>query len=181
MEFRPLRLPGAYEIVMAPQRDERGYFARTYDEEVFDRHGLKRPWVQENQSVSRRRGVIRGLHFQKPPDTETKLVRVVVGRVWDVIVDLRRTSASFGQWEAVELSAEAQNMLYVPRGFAHGFCTLSDEAWVLYKVDAYYADASEGGLRWNDASLGIPWPVSDPLISAKDRALPELRDFVSPF
>jgi dTDP-4-dehydrorhamnose 3,5-epimerase len=137
--------------------------------------------VQENQSVSTRRGVIRGLHFQRPPHEETKLVRVVTGRVWDVIVDLRARSRTYGRWEAVSLSAEAGNMLYVPRGFAHGFCTLTEEACVLYKVDSRYTPAAEGGLRWDDPQLAIPWPETSPIVSAKDLALPGWAGFESAF
>jgi dTDP-4-dehydrorhamnose 3,5-epimerase len=181
MEFHALSLPGAYEIRTHPHVDERGAFARTYDEELFSAQGLHRAWVQDNQSISTRQGVIRGLHFQRPPHAETKLVRVVRGRVWDVIVDLRGRSATYGRWAAVTLSAEAGNMLYVPRGFAHGFCTLTEEAWVLYKVDARYTPAEEGGLRWDDPQLGIPWPEKSPLLSAKDQALPGWVGFQTPF
>ena len=167
---------------MRPNRDARGYFARAYDEQLYAERGLHRRWVQENQSLSTRRGTIRGLHFQRPDSAETKLVRAIAGVVWDVLLDLRVGSPTYGQWEAVELDAEAQNMAYVPRGFAHGFCSLTDGACVLYKVDARYAPEAEGGLRWDDPALAIPWPLSaPPVISEKDAALPPWAAFVSPF
>ena len=137
--------------------------------------------MQENQSYNNCKGIVRGLHFQKPPFAETKLVRVLQGAVFDVFVDLRTDSETYGQWDAVELSAENHRMVYIPKGFAHGYCTLTDESLVLYKVDACYAPAAEGGVRWDDGSLNIPWPVREPLVSAKDRVLPSLRGLMSPF
>jgi dTDP-4-dehydrorhamnose 3,5-epimerase len=181
MEITPLKLAGAYLITPTPRPDERGYFLRTWDEEVFRRHGLGRHWVQENQSYNRRKGIIRGLHYQKPPFAETKLVRAAVGAVLDVFVDLRTDSKTFGQWDAVELSEENQRLVYIPKGFAHGYCTLTEESLVLYKVDACYAPGAEGGIRWDDELLGIPWPASEPLLSQKDRALPRLAESLSPF
>jgi len=125
--------------------------------------------------------VIRGLHFQVPPHTETKLVRVIVGVILDVFVDLRRNSGTYGQWDALELSAENQRAVYIPKGFGHGFCTLTEQAILLYKVDAFYMPEFEGGLRWNDETLGIQWPVENPFVSAKDTSWPAFRDFSSPF
>lgn len=181
MKFRPLKLIGSYEIVLEPHKDDRGYFMRTYDKEIFQHHGLDRAWLQENQSMSYRMGTVRGLHFQEPPFAETKLVRAVSGAVLDVIVDLRIDSPSYGQWESVELSGDKLNMVYVPKGFAHGFCTLTQDAVVGYKVDACYAPHAEGGVLWNDVTLNIPWPVNDPYMSTKDQALPALQEFESPF
>jgi len=181
VEIMQLRLSGTYQIALAPHYDERGYFMRVWDEQMSRRHGLTSAWVQENQSLSRRKGIIRGLHFQKPPHTETKLVRVAAGAILDVFVDLRKGSETYGQWDSLELSADNHRMVYIPRGFAHGLCTLTEEAVVLYKVDAYYAPESEGGLRWNDEVLRINWPTNDPLVSDKDRRLPSFKEFVSPF
>ncbi len=121
------------------------------------------------------------MHFQRPPFAETKFVRVLVGAVLDVFVDLRVHSPTYGQWDAVELSAANQQMVYIPRGFAHGYCTLTPESIIVYKVDAYYSAAAEGGIRWDDPALNIPWPVTNPIVSTKDRALPGLADLVSPF
>jgi dTDP-4-dehydrorhamnose 3,5-epimerase len=181
MEIKPLSIPGVFEITLAPRRDERGYFMRTFDEEIFRKHGLVSQWVQENEACSVQQGVVRGLHFQRPPATETKLVRVVAGRALDVFVDLRRDSPTFGRWGSIELAAERQNMVYVPKGFAHGYCTLSDHVVMLYKVDAPYSPQLEGGLRWNDPALRIAWPVTEPTISAKDAVLPLLKEFELPF
>jgi len=181
VQITPLRLSGTYQIVLAPQYDERGYFMRVWDEQLSRRHGLTTAWVQENQSLSRRKGIIRGLHFQKPPHAETKLVRVAAGAVLDVFVDLRKGSKTYGQWDSLELSAENHRIAYIPRGFAHGLCTLTGETVVLYKVDARYAPESEGGLRWDDEVLKIDWPARDPLVSDKDRRLPSFKEFASPF
>lgn len=181
MQITPLKIPGTYEITLKPLGDVRGYFMRTYDNHIFAEHGLVTQWMQENQSYSSRQGIVRGLHFQRPPHAETKLVRALSGTVLDVFVDLRQGSPFFGQWDTVELHAEKHNMVYIPKGFAHGFCTLTDEVIVAYKVDAFYAPDHEGGLRWNDPTLKIPWPCETPLVSTKDQAWPELVDFVSPF
>ncbi len=170
----PLALAGTFEIQLDPHRDERGYFMRWYDREAFARAGLPTEWVQGNESASRR-GVVRGLHFQRPPHAETKLVRAIVGRVQDVFVDLRRGSPTFGKWQAIELSDEAANAVLIPKGFAHGFCTLSDEAVVSYLVDSPYTPGAEGGLLWSDPALGIEWPFDgQALVSARDGAWPPL-------
>lgn len=181
MDIRPLRLSGAFEIVLQPKSDERGYFARAYDRALFAQSGLTTCWAQENEALSVRKGIIRGLHFQKPPHAETKLVRVVRGAILDAFVDLRRASPTFGQWAIVEISEENHKAVYIPKGFAHGYCTLTDLSLVLYKVDAPYAAEAEGGLRWDDPDLAIPWPVQNAITSAKDRALGRFRDFVTPF
>lgn len=181
MNFRPLKLAGCYEIHLDPRRDERGYFMRTFDRDIFGGHGLVTDWLQENQSMSLQRGTLRGLHFQRPPHTETKLVRALAGAVLDVFVDLRADSPTFGQWESVELSANRFNLVYIPKGFAHGFCSLTDDAIVAYHVDACYAPAAEGGIRWDDPTLKITWPVAAPLVSKKDLALPTIHEFTSPF
>jgi len=181
MNIRPLRLEGTYEIQLKPLRDGRGYFMRAYDEAIFREHGLTTAWVQENQSSSIRRGVIRGLHFQKPPHAETKLVRAVVGAVLDVFVDLRKGSSTYGRWDSVELTARNMNCVYVPKGFAHGYCTLTAKSVVLYKVDSRYTPEAEGGIRWNDPDLAIAWPAGNPLLSPKDLKLPLLRGFATLF
>lgn len=181
LEVTPLRLAGTYQIGLAPRYDERGYFMRVWDEQVSLEHRLITSWVQENESFSIRKGIIRGLHFQEPPHAETKLIRVVGGGILDVFVDLRKDSPTYGQWDSIELSAENHRMVYIPKGFAHGFCTLTGKAVVMYKVDAYYAPEFEGGLRWDDETLNIRWPTKEPYVSAKDRALSSFKDFVSPF
>lgn len=153
---------------------------RTYDESIFAERGLSRSWVQENSSLSREVGTIRGLHFQHPPHAETKLVRAASGRVLDVIVDLRPSSPTYQNWSSVML--DGTNAIFVPRGFAHGFCVVEAPALVVYKVDSSYAPTAEGGLRWNDPDVGVDaWPTDSPILSEKDAALPFLHDLVVPF
>lgn len=172
------QIPGVFEIRLLAHRDERGFFMRVYDEEIFKKNGLHRHWVQENHSRSNKKGVIRGLHFQFPPYAETKLIRCILGVVYDVFVDLRKDSPAFGKWGSVELSGERHNMLYIPRGFAHGFCTMSKESEVVYKVDNPYTPEAECGLLWNDPDLAITWPVTQPLLSEKDARNLTLKEFI---
>ena len=166
--------------LITPRRfaDDRGWFTETWS-----RNALDVDFCQDNQSLSHAIGTVRGLHFQKPPHAQAKLVSVLRGRILDVAVDIRRGSPTFGQHVAVELSAEDGNQLFVPRGFAHGFCTLERDTHVLYKVDAFYAPESDAGLYWADAALGITWPVDEAKahLSPKDAKLPRLADIVSPF
>lgn len=172
---------GVFEIQLSPHRDQRGFFMRVYDEEFFRKNGLHRSWLQENHSRSEKRGVIRGLHFQLPPFSETKLVRCVRGAVFDVFVDLRKGSPTFGSWGSIELSAEKHNMIYIPRGFAHGFCTLTKESEVVYKVDNPYEREAECGLSWNDPDLAISWPVAQPFLSEKDAQNITLKEFIEKY
>ena len=176
MRIEGRMLAGAFEITFDARRDARGYFMRWYDRDLFARAGLPTDWVQANESASRR-GTVRGLHFQRSPHAETKFVRVVAGAIFDVFVDLRRGSPTYGKWDAVELSAAKGNAVLIPKGFAHGFCALSEEAIVSYLVDNAYTPAAEGGLAWDDAQLAIPWPAAcAPIVSDKDRAWPRLAD-----
>lgn len=170
MEFRELEISGVFEITLRENVDERGFFMRVYDNEEFTVAGLHREWLQENHSRSIRRGVIRGLHFQREPYAEAKLVRCIRGEIYDVVADLRADSPTFGRWAGVRLSEENRKMLFVPRGFAHGFCTLSEISEVVYKVDNIYSPGHEGGIIWNDPSLGIIWPKDVvPILSEKDK------------
>jgi len=157
--------------------DERGYFLETYRQDIFEKHAGKVTFVQDNESKSSC-GVLRGLHFQKPPFTQSKLVRVVAGRVLDVALDMRSGSPWFGRHVAVELDAEKKQMLWVPKGFAHGFLVLSASAVFAYKCDNYYAPDHDAGVIWNDPALGIAWgvPENDICVSAKDAALPAFED-----
>lgn len=163
--------------------DERGGFAETYDRNAFAKLGIDVPFVQDSWSHSADAGVVRGHHFQIPPRAQHKLVRVVRGRVFDVVVDLRHGSASFGQHVAVELDARDMTSLYVPIGFAHGFCTLEPDTEVTYKMSDHYDPACYTGVLWNDPELGIEWPVvaGDAIVSKKDAAQPPLRDMVDAF
>lgn len=181
MEIIPLRLTGSHCIKLAPIRDERGYFVRTLDTQIFKEHGLQTQWVQENQSSTTKKHTIRGFHFQLPSHSETKLVRVVQGAVLDVFIDLRMDSPTYGQWDSLELSTDNFLAVYVPRGFAHAFCSLTDSAVVTYKVDSHYAPASESSIRWDDPTVGVEWPTPHPHLSDKDKNAPSFVEFKSPF
>jgi dTDP-4-dehydrorhamnose 3,5-epimerase len=172
-EFQPLQIEGAVLITPRLFPDERGFFMETYKYSDFAAAGIPEAFVQENHSYSAR-GVLRGLHFQTPPAAQGKLVRVLAGEVFDVIVDLRREGPTFGRWLGVTLSAENRHILYAPPWCAHGFCVLSDEAHVVYKVTHEYAPQNEAGIIWNDPSIGIQWPLPDVLLSQRDSLWPPL-------
>lgn len=176
MIFHETTLSDAWLIDLDRRGDERGWFARTMDAQSFADRGMDHAFVQQNASQSAHAGTLRGMHFQRPPKAEAKLVRCHRGRILDVIVDLRRDSPSFLRHEAFELSAETGRMLYVPRGFAHGFQTLVDDVEVGYLVSAPYAPEAEGGLRHDDPRLGIAWPLPVSVISPKDAAWPPLAE-----
>lgn len=165
--FKPLEIPDVVEVTPKAFADERGTFAELFKESEFARGGVAFTVKQVNQSVSKR-GVIRGLHYQKGRAAQAKLVQVVRGEVFDVAVDIRRDLSTFGQWVSLRLLAEKGNMLYVPVGFAHGFCVVSPVAEVVYYCSAEYAPELEEGIIWNDATLAIPWPVDTPILSDKD-------------
>jgi dTDP-4-dehydrorhamnose 3,5-epimerase len=164
--------------VLVPRRfgDERGFFSETFNRRRFEEHGIRLDWVQDNHAYSQPAGTVRGLHYQLPPFAQDKLVRVTRGAVLDVAVDIRRGSPTFGRYVAVELRADAWNQVLVPRGFAHGYCTLEPDTEVIYKVTDYYAPEHERGLLWNDPELGITWPVGadQAVLSDKDLELPVL-------
>lgn len=164
-------LEGLLEIIPTVYKDERGYFFETYNKQAFEAHGLPTHFVQDNQSFSKK-GVVRGLHFQREPHAQGKLVRVVMGRVLDFAVDIRPDSPTFGQYEVVELDATRGNLFYVPEGFAHGFVALEDSVF-LYKCTNLYNKAAEGGIIWNDPTLNINWQVTNPIVSSKDLELPQ--------
>jgi len=172
-------------ILFKPKRfeDGRGYFMETFRAADLAEAGVETVFVQDNQSLSRQVGTIRGLHFQAPPAVQAKLVRVVAGAILDVAVDLRRASPTYGRWVGATLSAENGHSLFVPRGFAHGFCTLEPDTVVTYKCDAYYAPASDGGLNFADPTIGVEWPVTADraVVSEKDAKLPLFAGFASPF
>ncbi len=162
--------------MIVPKRfeDERGFFLEAYKASEFEAQGIRDHFVQDNHSHSTR-GVLRGLHYQRPPKAQAKLVRTLRGEIFDVVVDIRQGSPTYGQWVGATLSATDGRMLYVPSGFAHGFCVLSDVADVVYKVTAEYAPETEGGLMWNDPDIGIRWPIDTPNLSEKDTHYPLLR------
>ena len=169
---------------MTPRRfdDKRGYFAETYSRQKYLEMGVDVEFVQDNHSLSRDVGTLRGLHFQAPPLAQGKLVRCGRGSLFDVAVDIRRGSVTYGQWVGYELSAENGHQLYVPIGFAHGFVTLEPDSEIIYKCSDYYAPETEGALRWNDPDIGIEWLLQvNPILSEKDALAPLLKDFESPF
>ncbi len=178
MIINELQPEGLFEIIPEPHSDHRGFFMRTYDKEIFARNGIDREWLQENHSRTEKAGTIRGLHFQLNPCSETKLVRCIRGRIYDVAVDLRKGSETFGKWLGLELSEENKKLFFIPRGFAHGFCSLTDTAEVLYKVDNVYSPGYERGIIWNDPDLAIKWPVIDPVLSVKDQKNMSLRELL---
>ena len=178
MQFNETPLPGVILIEPRVFGDARGFFMETYRTDAFSAHGIDDTFVQDNHSRSAR-GVLRGLHYQEP-FPQGKLVRCTRGALFDVAVDIRRGSPSFGKWYSITLSEENRAMLWVPPGFAHGFCALTDEAELLYKTtDVYHAEADRG-ILWNDAEIGIEWPIADPILSEKDLAAPRLRDAILP-
>ncbi len=176
MIFSATPIDGAFVIEPVPIEDKRGFFARVVCAQEFAENGLVSNWVQCNIAYNRKRGVVRGLHQQIDPHAEIKLVRCTMGRLYDVIVDLRDGSPSRGQWFGIELSATNRKALYVPKGFAHGYQTLEDDTEVYYQVSAAYHPDAERGLRWDDPAIGIAWPIADPEVSERDRAWPSLAE-----
>lgn len=173
-------------VLLRPKRfgDDRGWFSEVYNEKAFSSFGIEDRFVQDNHSLSVPAGTLRGLHFQTPPFEQAKLVRCIRGRIFDVAVDIRRASPTFGRWVGAELSAENGNQLYVPIGFAHGFVTLEPSTEVTYKVSNLYSPENDGGILWDDPEIGIEWPLPygvEPILSSKDVRQPLLRDFDSPF
>jgi dTDP-4-dehydrorhamnose 3,5-epimerase len=180
---RVMKIPGV--ILVEPRKfsDARGFFMETYSAPAFRDLGVDCVFVQDNQSLSTRRGTIRGLHFQTPPYAQAKLVRVLRGSIFDVAVDLRSGSPSYGKWCGARLTASGGEQIFVPRGFAHGFCTLEPDVEVAYKVDDVYAPDCDCGLVWDDSALAIDWPLParEIVVSEKDAALPGFAGFSTPF
>jgi dTDP-4-dehydrorhamnose 3,5-epimerase len=174
MIYTETELPGAYVIDLEPIKDPRGFFARAWSVDELAKQGLETRIAECNASLTKRKGTIRGMHFQRPPHEEVKFVRCTRGRLYDVIVDLRPDSVAFRRWIGVELSQDNRRALYIPRGFAHGFQTLADDTEVFYMISELHAPASASGVRWDDPAFGIVWPLGDPTeISDKDRSWPD--------
>jgi dTDP-4-dehydrorhamnose 3,5-epimerase len=173
MIFTKTRLREAYLIDLEKREDQRGFFARAWCQREFEEHGLVPRVVQTNISYNKYKGTLRGMHYQRAPHAETKLVRCTRGAIYDVIIDLRPDSPTYKQWLGVELTAVNYRMLYVPEGFAHGFQTLMDEVEVIYQVSQFYTPEAEGGLRYNDPAFGIDWPLEIQVISDKDKSWPD--------
>lgn len=186
MKIEPLDLAGLALITPARFGDARGWFSETWNARRMAEAGHDVAFRQDNHSMSAEPGTLRGLHYQAPPSAQTKLVRCTAGAIWDVGVDVRRGSETYGQWRGVRLDAETGAQLLVPAGFLHGFLTLTPNAEVQYKVDAYYDAEADGGVAWDDPDLAIDWPLAEagvtaPVLSAKDAAQPRLADWTSPF
>lgn len=179
MTFSELSIPGVFEITLEQKRDERGFFMRLYDEKTFVARGLPTDWVQESRAFSAQKGTIRGLHFLYPPRNESKLITMVSGEGYWVFVDIRKNSPTIGRWGSVVLSGDKPSALLIPRGFANGVCTLSDNCDVIYRMDNAYDDAAKGEFRYDDRDLNIPWPVTPPtVLSERDEKAPSFAEFL---
>lgn len=170
MVFEETRLGGAWLVKIEPRADNRGLFARTFCTDEFIAHGLPASFVQCNVSYNATLGTLRGMHFQREPRPEGKLVRCTGGAIWDVIVDLRKDSPTYCRWQGFELTAENRDALYIPGGFAHGFQTLTPGTEVFYQMTEFYVPELAAGVRWNDPAFGIEWPIPDPVLSDRDRS-----------
>ena len=179
-QFKRLEIPDV--VMIEPQifRDERGFFMETYKYSEFATFGIKENFIQDNHSKSCR-GVLRGLHYQNPPRAQGKLVRTIAGEIFDVAVDIRRSSPTYGRWVGARISAEDMRMLFIPAGFAHGFLALSDAADVLYKTTDEYSPENEAGIIWSDPEIGIKWPTEMPQVSPRDANWPRLGEAVNAF
>lgn len=176
MKISETGLAGVYLMEPAVFEDERGWFMESFSLRELQKAGICDEFVQDNHSFSAKKGTLRGLHFQNPPMAQAKLVRCTRGAVWDVAVDLRKGSAGYTRWFAAELSEKNKLQLYLPRGFAHGYLTLADASEVEYKTDQYFSPLHDRSVRYDDPAIGIPWDVSDPILSSKDRKAPLLKD-----
>ncbi|WP_017815623.1 dTDP-4-dehydrorhamnose 3,5-epimerase [Paenibacillus shenyangensis] len=176
MKSTALKLEGAKLLEPIIHGDNRGFFMESYNERVMNELGVHHRFIQDNQSLSVEAGVLRGLHYQLNPKAQTKIIHVISGAIYDVIVDIRQESETFGQWMGFILSTDNKRQLLVPQGFAHGFCTLVANTQVSYKVDQYYSPEHDRGILWNDPAIGIDWPVSEPILSEKDKKHPLLKD-----
>lgn len=183
MQVEQLDIPEVLAITSLRHGDERGFFAETYNQRAFAEHGIATTFVQDNHSLSAHKGTIRGLHFQTPPHPQAKLVRVVRGAIYDVAIDIRRGSPTYGCHAGAELSAGNGKQLYVPAGFAHGFCTLADDTEVVYKVSDFYSRAHDAAILWDDPELAVPWPLHGlrAHVSQKDASAPRLVEIDNPF
>jgi len=176
MKIIETKLSGVYILEPKVFGDHRGYFMESYNQKVMEELGLEYKLIQDNQSLSAEASTIRGLHYQLNPKAQTKIVRALTGAIYDVVVDIRKSSSTFGQWVGVILSAENKRQIVVPKGFAHGICTLVPNTQIMYKVDEYYSPEHDRGILWNDPALGIDWPTSTPILSDKDKNQPLLKD-----
>jgi dTDP-4-dehydrorhamnose 3,5-epimerase len=169
MKFEETKLKGLYIIELEPKIDERGYLVRAFCEEELRKNGLQFTIVQTNQTLTKKKGTIRGMHFQKPPRAEDKIVQCLKGIIFDVVIDLRENSSTYGQWVAEELTEDNKKMFLIPKGFAHGFQTLTDNCEIQYLMSEFYSPEQASGVRWNDPLFNIKWPIKNPVLSEKDK------------
>lgn len=182
MHFKHLDIKGVYEILLEPSIDSRGFFMRTFDEKVFKSHGLVSKWIQESHSLSTKKWTVRGIHFQHSPYTETKLIRVIQGKILFTIIDLRQGSPTLGKWIQVIVSSEKKNQIYIPRGCAPGMCTLTKNCQILYKMDNFFSPDHYDNIKWDDPTLGINWPVKTPSdISQRDSQAQSFNEFIKKY
>ncbi|UCF14098.1 MAG: dTDP-4-dehydrorhamnose 3,5-epimerase [Phycisphaerales bacterium] len=175
MQFIPAQLDGVYIIELEPVTDERGFFARTFCEIEFSEHNLTSHFVQCSLAWNTSKGILRGLHYQVAPYEEVKVIRCNRGAIYDVVIDVRPDSATYGKWVATELSPGSNKMLYVPHGCAHGYQTLEPDSEVYYLISSPYAPSAQRGVRWNDPAFGVHWPITDPILSSRDRSHPDFE------
>jgi dTDP-4-dehydrorhamnose 3,5-epimerase len=173
--FSETAVPGVWIVTPEPKEDFRGFLARTWCDREFAAVGICQQWVQSSISVNKKKGTLRGMHYQRPPYAEAKLIRCTMGRIHDVVLDLRRDTPTFKRHIVIELSAMNRNMVYIPHGLAHGFQTLEDDTEVLYQMSEFYAPGHDAGVRWNDPAFGIVWPESDPILSERDSSYPDFH------
>ena len=176
MKLIDTEFPEVKIIVPALFEDSRGFFQESYNRRKFEELGISDDFVQDNHSFSKKRGTIRGLHFQSAPFSQSKLIRVAMGRILDIVVDIRKDSPYFGKYVEFELSEDNHKQVYIPKGFAHGFCTLTDNCHVVYKVDNYYSAENNCGIIWNDPDIGVDWPENNPVLSEQDKLWGKLHD-----
>ncbi len=176
------QIKGVFEIQFEPQLDSRGFFMRTYDEKIFEKFGINKKWVQESHSLSKKKWTVRGIHFQRPPYTETKLIRVIQGQILFAIIDLRANSPTLGKWIQIIVSAKKKNMIYIPKGCAPCMCTLTNNCQILYKMDNYFSPDHYDNIKWDDPDLAIKWPVDKPSdISERDASAQSFKEFVKKY
>ena len=182
MKIKEKKIKGTYEIILDPHEDHRGFFMRTYDDQILKKHNLNNTWVQENHSYSKMKGTLRGMHFQFPPYAETKIVRAVSGEIFMAFVDLRKNSKSFGKWDSIILSRENKKMLYVEKGIALGMYTLTNDCDLLYKMGNYYKPDKQGSIKWDDPDIKINWPIKGkPIVSEKDASAVSFKEFIKKY
>ncbi len=182
MVIEEKQIKGVFEIQLEPNIDSRGFFMRTYDAEIFAKHGLVTDWIQESHSLSKEKWTVRGIHFQHPPYAETKLIRVISGEILFTIIDLRPKQKTFGKWIQIVVSAEKKNQIYIPKGCAPCMCTLTPNCQILYKMDEYFIPESYDNIRWNDPNLAINWPIKTPAdISERDTKAQSFKEFVKKY